>query len=400
MNALPYALSTPYTAYVADVSYFSGKMEAYLRYKQIPFNRIEATVGKMLNVVYENTGLMKVPAIKTPDGQWLRDTTPMIDWFEAHHPQYPISSGHDATDFLSKLVEDYADEWCWRSAIYWRWHYPDTRRLLGARISEEVLGDWPVPKNLSAWYFAKRQSRLFLQQDGVTSSNEGHVRQHYLKLLASLGQLLSDQAWLLGGRPSLVDFAFFGPMFRHFSLDPAPAKIMRDDYPAVYEWVARLWNARGEKFAQGALNHADLNDFSHPGWAFILSDTLQAYWPYLLANAKAWQAGLQYFDYQQPDYEQQGGIITYPHLQVNHYRVLCLEWLQKAFFSLSATAQTQVRQCLQPYGELAWIEGLDSGLSAEYQLPLKPRQNKVGLLEKLRLMATGTPGDLPRSFQG
>ena len=28
----------PITAYVADMSYFSGKMEAYLRYKEIPFD--------------------------------------------------------------------------------------------------------------------------------------------------------------------------------------------------------------------------------------------------------------------------------------------------------------------------------------------------------------------------
>ena len=29
----------PITAYVVDMSYFSGKMEAYLRYKEIPFER-------------------------------------------------------------------------------------------------------------------------------------------------------------------------------------------------------------------------------------------------------------------------------------------------------------------------------------------------------------------------
>jgi hypothetical protein len=29
----------PITAYIADTSYFSGKMEAYLRYKEIPYER-------------------------------------------------------------------------------------------------------------------------------------------------------------------------------------------------------------------------------------------------------------------------------------------------------------------------------------------------------------------------
>ena len=27
-----------YDLYIFDISYFSGKMEAYLRYKEIPFN--------------------------------------------------------------------------------------------------------------------------------------------------------------------------------------------------------------------------------------------------------------------------------------------------------------------------------------------------------------------------
>jgi len=33
-------------------------------------------------------------------------------------------------------------------------------------------------------------------------------------------------------------------MFRHFGIDPTPSRIMRNTAPAVYEWVARMWNAR------------------------------------------------------------------------------------------------------------------------------------------------------------
>ena len=37
------------TAYVADMSYFSGKMEAYLRYKGITYQRKLATSGTMIS---------------------------------------------------------------------------------------------------------------------------------------------------------------------------------------------------------------------------------------------------------------------------------------------------------------------------------------------------------------
>ena len=74
------------TVYLADVSYFSGKMEAYLRYKEIPYERRLATSKMMREEVLPATGLMKVPVIRLPDGRWLKDTTPMIDWFESQQP--------------------------------------------------------------------------------------------------------------------------------------------------------------------------------------------------------------------------------------------------------------------------------------------------------------------------
>jgi len=46
----------PYKVHLADVSYFSGKLETYLRYKEIPFERIEMDATSGVNQVYANTG--------------------------------------------------------------------------------------------------------------------------------------------------------------------------------------------------------------------------------------------------------------------------------------------------------------------------------------------------------
>jgi len=70
------------TAYVADMSYFSGKMEAYLRYKEIPFERRVVDMKVMRDEVLPASGLMKVPVIRMANGQWLKDTTPMIEWLD------------------------------------------------------------------------------------------------------------------------------------------------------------------------------------------------------------------------------------------------------------------------------------------------------------------------------
>lgn len=57
-----------YELHVFDVSYFSGKMEAYLRYKQIPFTRHEPSWGQLAGPLYAQTGQMKLPVLKIPLG--------------------------------------------------------------------------------------------------------------------------------------------------------------------------------------------------------------------------------------------------------------------------------------------------------------------------------------------
>ena len=157
----------PYRAYVMDVSYFSGKFEAYLRYKEIPYERIEAGWWQMQREVLPNAGIMKVPTVRTPDGQWLQDSTPMIDWFEARHSDGPVIPPDPYQAFFCRLVEDYADEWMWRPALHYRWSYARDARLLGDRIAREVMKDMPLPRALRAAMIRRRQLLTFVTGDGV-----------------------------------------------------------------------------------------------------------------------------------------------------------------------------------------------------------------------------------------
>ena len=188
----------PITAYVADMSYFSGKMEAYLRYKEIPFERRVVDMNVMRDEILPATGLMKVPVLRLADGRWLKDTTPMIEWLESQYPQPPVIPKDPVLRFLSKLVEDYADEWCWRAALYWRWQPQESRKLLMRRIGHEVLDDFPAPNWLAGWYYGRRQMATYLSGDGLSAETEPHIKQHYLDLLDAMA---ADPYWepLLAG---------------------------------------------------------------------------------------------------------------------------------------------------------------------------------------------------------
>jgi glutathione S-transferase len=149
---------------------------------------------------------------------------------------------------VSRLVEDYADEWLWRPAMHYRWSYPETARLMSAWLAEHAR-DRIAPEWLKRRFWRQRQFGTFVRGDGVDASTRAAVEATYLDTLDALEAVFGRRPFVLGERPTEADFGFFASLFRHFFSDPAPARIMRERAPGVQEWVARMWNLRPERFA-------------------------------------------------------------------------------------------------------------------------------------------------------
>lgn len=319
INALP-------IVHGLDLSYFTGKFEAYLRFKRIAHERVEIS-ARSFEWIGKKTGVRQMPALEYPNGRWMTDTTPMILALEGEHPDRSILPPDPAMRFLVRLLEDYADEWLWRPALHYRWSFEPDARLMSHRIAAEMLHDVPAPFFLKRWLIKRRQLRRYVWGDGITSATRGHVEAIYLRNLAALQTIFAKRPFLLGARPCLADFGFFASMFRHFGLDPTPARIMRDTAPSVYEWLGRMWNG-------GALD--DLGP-----WPESTPDDLQPFWqeietcylPYLAANAEAHAKGLKRFTW-----TVEGVTYTTP---VHAYRVSCLKELRDAYAALDpATRDT------------------------------------------------------------
>ena len=71
------------------ISYYTGKMEAYLRYKEIPFEFVTLNPERMRRLRRE-TGVAQMPSVELADGRFMTDTTPMIEWFEEAHRAHPV----------------------------------------------------------------------------------------------------------------------------------------------------------------------------------------------------------------------------------------------------------------------------------------------------------------------
>jgi len=351
----------PLRVYGLEVSYFTGKLEAYLRYKGIAYERIPTTPVLWNRTLPKKTGAQQMPAVELPDGRWMTDTTPILEWLETARPEPEVIPRDPLQAFASRLLEDYADEWLWRPALHYRWSYAADAHLLSRRIADEMLGPMPLPGAAKRWLIRRRQCRRYVKGDGVTPETRAHVEGIYLRTLDALESIFRTRSFLLGGRPTLADFGFFASMFRHFSLDPTPSSLMRERAPSVFEWVARLWNARSH--VQDA--NADLLPGLPADWSPLLDDLGSAYLPYLVANARAWQAGDRRFDV-----TLQG--TRYERLPTSRYRVWCLERLQAHLAALPDDAAFDTRALLEKHGALAPLQAIEdpaSGHDPERRAP-------------------------------
>ncbi len=374
----------PYQLYILDQSYYSGKLHSYLKYKDVAINTHEIDFVEWWKTGYPNTGLMKMPFAQAPTGEWLQDSTPMLDWFEKKYPQNSILPDDPYMQFFCRLIEDYADEWHWRPAMHYRWSYKADAAVNSIRFRDCLMASMPGPAWLNSFLAKKRQYKEYITKDGVTAQTRDHVESIYLNALKWMEAILEKQEFLLGDKPSLIDFGFMASMFRHYSIDPTPAKIMRDTAPNVYLWVARMWAAKGEKYQDKHwhFKSGELPVLLKP----FIKDICQAYLPYLLANAKAWGNNQE-----SCSYTVQG--VTYKNTKTYDYRVWCREQLIKHFNNLPKDAKIAVEKTLREYGgwdvfsEAQDIKSkLDPENTAPVRTPIKPK-----MVLNLKTFFSGTP---------
>ena len=319
----------PLVLYGSTISYFTGKLEAALRYKEIDYRSEPMRSQAQRGLIPQATGVFQMPAFQLEDGRWLTDSTLILQWLDQAYPAYPLLPQDPVLRFVSLLLEDYADKWLWRPAMHYRWHYaPDAARL-SRHISQELLSDMPGPLWLKQFFVRRRQRRLFTAGDGVSAHTQAHVEGIYLGTLTALEAMFANRSFMLGARPSLVDIGFFGPMFRHFSQDPTAAALMQERAPHTQAWVDRMWASRGSQM-QGDWVRVLPQDF-----APLLREVGQAYMPYLLANAQAVAQGHKRFNV-----TIQG--CAYQQVRTSRYRLLCLEMLQHHFAALSALQRVEL----------------------------------------------------------
>lgn len=233
-------MTKPFLLYGWQLSYFSGKARAYLRYKQIPFREREVDGYTLMRRIPRKTGSSPVmPVVVTPEGEWLQDTTHIIETLEQRFLTPSVYPESAALRVLAQLLEAWADEWWIPIAMHYRWSYPENEALFLKEAGRALV---PFAPAFLQRRLARRPATLlksYLPGVGVVPEQFDLMERWTEAMLDALDQHFAHHDFLLGGRPCVADFALIGPLYAHLARDPWPKRALIAPRPHLQAWVAR-----------------------------------------------------------------------------------------------------------------------------------------------------------------
>ena len=276
-----------YRIFGNELSPYSVKVRSYFRYKQLPHEWIIRNPS----VEEEFTRYAKlplVPLVVTPDGKGIQDSTPILEHFEAQHPQPSIHPGDPALAFLSALIEEYGDEWGNKPMFHYRWFYEPDQESAGERLARSMMPGLGEAELSNATATIKGRMIPRLSFVGSSPETKDQIEGSFKRQLAILERHLAARTYLFGARPAFADFGLFAQLYQ-CSTDPTPAALMRASAPHVVKWIQEMLGPRAD------------GDFETwpalaPTLMPLLRDEVGAvFFPWSAANARALAAGEKQF---------------------------------------------------------------------------------------------------------
>ena len=334
-------MDKPYRLIGSNPSPYSVKMRALMRYRRLPFTwewrnprNIEETKEVKPQVI---------PILQYPDGSFRNDSTFVALDLEERHKQRTVLPADPARRFVCFLLEDFADEWGTKCMFHYRWFYAADQDY----CSKWIAGEWGLGAPYGAILerarqFAERQiGRMALV--GCTPENRPVIENSYDRILRALDDGLKEYPFILGLRPTLADFGWFGQLFQLAS-DPTPALQMRITGPRVHMWIPRMDDC------SGVSEDAKLADPAAPlprSASSLLKLAGELYLPFLAANARALAEGrdmvelrLLGSDYAQTPFR---------------YQAKCYDWLRKQYAAVAGEARKRLDADLDEAGCLSYL---------------------------------------------
>lgn len=284
-----------FTLWSVAHSLYAGKVRAYLIKKGLPFRELYPPHPDYRTRAAAAVKAQVIPILETPEGEFVQDTTEIVDYLEARFPEPGMVPGTPVQRAVAWLLEAFGSEYLLPLAMHYRWSYrAEQEMFLQAEFGRVTYSG---PDREAARRSGMRRMDYFngfLPGLGVTAQTIPAMEASYAELLDALDAHLQRFPYLLGGRPSVADFGLMAPMFAHLGRDPVPAHLMKTTAPNVFRWTERMNRstiADGEFFELPETYFPD--DAIPPSLETVLALVFRDWGPELAANIDCFSAWLE-----------------------------------------------------------------------------------------------------------
>lgn len=235
----------------SELSMFTRKLEAQLRFQKIPFTWRFKTMAESADIE-KRGGTRFIPLLETPDGWMVHDTIALGPMLNDRFYQAPVVPETLAQRGLCFILEDFYNHWLPRHALHSRWCYPENVPHAGNGFGANMVLGKSIDESLSEDELAKVEGVGDLLKDsfglfacgvqGAGIDQKDAVQSDFKLMMSQLSKHFEHHDFLLGGRPCLADFALVGTCKAHFLLDPEPKSWLGEHEAMLNAYVDRVWN--------------------------------------------------------------------------------------------------------------------------------------------------------------
>jgi len=272
-------MTIPYRLFGAEMSPYSVKVRAYLRYKNLPHQWLVRNDNNQAE--YDQYAKIPiVPLLVDAQGHSLQDSTPIIENLETSQLDNSIYPSDPTLKFLSQLIEEFADEWGNKWMFHYRWAREVDQQACSKRLALMMK---PSADEIEQNGIADVIKQRMMGRTGFVGANQQTaplIESSFLEAIEQLDLHLATRPYLLGGRPSFADFGLWGQLYCCWS-DPTAGSLIEARAQHVMAWVHRMLfpKVQGE-FETWQLLEPSLKPF-------LKSQISQRFIPWTLANEQA-----------------------------------------------------------------------------------------------------------------
>lgn len=216
----------------SEMSFFTRKLEAQLRFQQVPWRYLFKTEERK-DELEAKAGTHFIPLLLTPDKWLLHDTIAIGPMLSARFSERAVVPETPLQRACCYILEDAFNHWLGRVCVHSRWCYPENVEWVGPRFGANLVLDRSIDIPFSEAELEQLApighmmyegfGKGVCEVNGVGPDQAAAVKGDFSSMLDALAVHLAGQRFLLGDRPCLADFALAGASKAHFITDPEPA---------------------------------------------------------------------------------------------------------------------------------------------------------------------------------